>query len=171
MPATRHVALLIEATHAYARGLLHGVAQYTHERGHWTVYFELHSLEDPPPKWLKNWKGDGMLARIGSRRMARAVLDAGLPLVEPRRILTIPGVPVIGPDHEAVARLAAEHLRERGFRHFGVCGVPRGTDPPLDHRVDAFVQHLKQADLPCSVFPAPRGASLSQQHSSIARWI
>ncbi len=125
MPATRHVALLIEATHAYARGLLHGVAQYTHERGHWTVYFELHSLEDPPPKWLKNWKGDGMLARIGSRRMARAVLDAGVPVVELRRILTIPGVPVIGPDHEAVARPSC-NISSRRTCH-AACSRPRAA--------------------------------------------
>jgi LacI family transcriptional regulator len=162
---------LIEATNAYARGLLHGVAQYTHERGHWTVYFEPHSLEDPPPKWLKNWRGDGILARIGSRRMARAVLDAGVPVVELRRILSIPGVPVIGPDHDAVARLAAGHLRERGFRQFGVVGLPRGVDPPLDHRVDAFVQQIKQIGLPCSVFPAQRDSSLAQEQRSMARWI
>jgi LacI family transcriptional regulator len=171
MPATRHVALLIEATNAYARGLLHGVAQYTHERGRWTVYFELHSLEDPPPKWLKNWKGDGILARLGNRRMARAVLDVGVPVVELRRILTLDGVPAIGPDHEAVARLAAEHLRERGFRQFGVCGLPRGVDPPLDHRVDAFAQNLKDAGLPCSTFRAQRGDSLAQEQRHMARWI
>ena len=80
MPATRHVALLIEATNAYARGLLHGVAQYTHERRHWTIYFEPHALDEPPPKWLKNGKGDGILARIGNRRAANAVLAPGAPV-------------------------------------------------------------------------------------------
>jgi LacI family transcriptional regulator len=171
MPATRRVALLIEATNAYARGLLHGIAQFTHERGQWTVYFELHSLEAPPPKWLKNWKGDGILARVGDWRMARAVLDVGVPVVELRRKLSIPHVPILGPDHQAVARLAADHLRERGFQHFGACGLPRRMDPPLEHRVDAFVQHLKQAGLPCSVFPAQRGMSWNREQRLIARWI
>src|ERR1039458_2772622 len=111
MPATRHVALLIEATNAYARGLLHGVAQYTHERGHWTVYFELHSLEAPPPKWLKNWKGDGILARIGNRRMARAVVEVGVPVVELRRMITIPGIPSIGRSEEHTSELQSlRHL-------------------------------------------------------------
>jgi len=171
MGSTRHVALLIEATNGYARGLLHGIAQYTHEHGHWTVYFELHSLEAPPPKWLKTWKGDGILARIGNRRMARAILAVGVPVVELRRMITIPGIPSIGPDHVAVARLAAEHLRERGFRHFGACGLPRGVDPPLDERISTFVQHLKQAGLPCSVFPAERGLSLEQEQCRLARWV
>ena len=73
MPTTRKVALIIEATNAYARGLLHGVARYTHEHARWTTYFEPHALDEAPPRWLKGWNGDGILARIGSRRMAKAV--------------------------------------------------------------------------------------------------
>ncbi len=45
----RHVALLIEATNAYARGLLHGIGKYNHEHERWTVYFEPHALDQPPP--------------------------------------------------------------------------------------------------------------------------
>lgn len=171
MPATRHVALLIEATNAYARGLLHGVAQYDHEHGHWTVYFEPHSPDEPPPKWLKNWKGDGVLARIGSRRTAKAVLALGVPVVELRRVITIADIPSIGPDNTAVTRLAAEHLRERGFRHFGFCGPPRGLDPPMDDRAKAFVGQLKEAGLACSVFAYDRTATLNQEERRIAQWI
>jgi LacI family transcriptional regulator len=171
MRAPRHVALLIEATNAYARGLLHGVARYEQEHGGWTVYFEPHASNAPPPKWLKNWKGDGILARVENRRIAKAVLAVGVPVVELRRKTIIPGVPSIGPDHEAVARMAASHLRERGFRYFGVYGVPRAVDPPLEERVSTFVRHLREAGLPCSVFPAERGLSLEQEQRRLARWI
>lgn len=171
MPRQRQVALLIEATNAYARGLLHGVARYNHEHARWTVYFEPHALEEPPPKWLKEWKGDGVLARIGNRRTARAVLSLGVPVVELRRRIVIEGIPAIGPDHYAVARLAAEHLRERGFRHFGFCGFPRGMDPPLDDRADAFVQCLEAAGLPCSLFPADEGISWQQDQNRLAHWV
>jgi LacI family transcriptional regulator len=167
----RLVALLIETTNGYARGLLHGVARYTHECTHWQVYFELHSPDSPPPKWFKGWKGDGILARIESRRMAQAILDIGVPVVELRRKMKIPGVPAIGPDHHEVARLAIEHLKERGFRQFGFCGLPRAVDPPMDHRADAFIQQLKEAGLPCSVFPTTRNVSWDQELRSIARWI
>ncbi len=171
MPSRRHVALLIEATNAYARGLLHGVAQYNHERAGWTVYFEPHALDEPPPKWLKDWKGDGVLARIGDRRTAKAVLALGVPVVELRRVINLPGIPSIGPDNEVVTRLAAEHLRERGFRHFGVCGFPRGLDPPLDHRADCFVGCLERAGFSCSQFTGDRAATWKQDQRRLADWV
>lgn len=171
MPAFRQVALLIEATNGYARGLLHGVARYTHEQARWTVYFEPHALDEPPPKWLKTWKGDGILARVGNRRTAKAVLAVGVPVVELRRMLTLPGIPAIGPDHQAVARLATGHLLERGFRHFGFCGLPRGVDPPLDDRADAVVRHLRGLGFQCSLFPADRGIPWEQEQKRLVRWI
>jgi len=171
MPATRKVALLIEATNGYARGLLHGVAHYAHEHGRWAVYFEPRALDEPPPKWLKSWRGDGILARVGNRRTANAVMAAGVPVVELRRMLKLAGIPAIGPDHQAVARLAVEHLRERGFRHFGFCGVPRGQDPPLDDRADAFVGYLQTVGLPCSVFPTDRTLAWEQEQRRLVRWI
>ncbi len=171
MPALRQVALLIEATNGYARGLLHGVARYTHEHARWTVYFEPHALDEPPPKWLKSWKGDGILARVGDHRMARAVTAVGVPVVEMRRMLTLPGIPAIGPDHQAVARLAAGHLLERGFRNFGFCGLPRGVDPPLDDRADAVVEHLKGLGFSCRLFPAARGIPWEQEQKRLVRWI
>jgi LacI family transcriptional regulator len=171
VPVIRHVALLIEATNAYARGVVRGVAQYNHEHAHWAVYFEPHALDDPPPKWLKSWRGNGILARIGNRRIAKAVLAVGVPVVELRRVITIPGVPSIGPDNYVVARLAAEHLRERGFRHFGFCGLPRGLYPPLDDRADAFLSYLQQADLPSSLFEATRNVPWEREQKQIAQWI
>jgi LacI family transcriptional regulator len=171
MPVTRHVALLIEATNAYARGLLHGVGRYEHEHGGWTIYFEPHAPNAPPPKWLKNWKGEGILARIENRRIANAVLVLGVPIVELRRKIALPRVPSIGPDNDAVTRLAIEHLRERGFRHFGFCGIPRGLDPAMDGRADAFCAHLEEAGLNCSLFEPERGSVWKREEQRITRWV
>ena len=60
-------------------------------------------MEDPPPKWLKNWKGDGILVHVGNRRVAAAALEAGVPAVAFRWAVTTPGIPAIGTDHRAVA--------------------------------------------------------------------
>ncbi len=172
MPTTRHVALLIEASRTYARGLVRGVARYNREHGKWSIYFKPHGLDDPPPTWLKDWKGDGILARIGNRRTADAVLQTGLPVVELRRAIPDLGLPTIGPDHCAVAQLAAEHLLERGFRHFGYCGLFPGVHPPMDEAREHFKGLIQDAGFQCGVFQARRrGEAWEQQQERIAQWV
>ena len=105
-----HVALLIETSREYARGLLRGVARYHQEHGPWSIFFEPHGLDDPPPTWLKTWQGDGILVRIDNRRMADAILKTGIPAVDVRGAFQDLGLPFIGVDNRPVAKLAFEHL-------------------------------------------------------------
>ena len=171
MKAKRTVALLMETSVAYVRELAQGVAQFNREHGHWVIRFEGHRMEDPPPKWLRNWRGDGILVRVGSRGMAAAVRESAVPAVAFRWALPTPGLPSIGTDHRAVARLAAAHLRERGFRHFAVCSLPRGVHPPLDERLDAFVQVVKEFGFHCDAFEAKPNRTWEQEQREIARWL
>jgi len=171
----KRVALLIETSRAYGRGLIRGVAQYNREHGRWSVYFKPHGLDDPPPSWLRNWKGHGILARIGDRRVARLVLQTGVPVVELRAVLLDLGLPLIGVDNQAVARLAFEHLRERGFRQMGFLGLPRGLQPCMDERGDCFQRFVESAGLPCHVFRSrrrqSRRAGWEEEQNEIARWV
>jgi len=56
--SVRRVAVLIETSRAYGRGLLEGVARYIRERGPWSIYFKPQGLGEPPPPWLKHWDGE-----------------------------------------------------------------------------------------------------------------
>ena len=67
MMAVRHVAVLVETSRSYGRGVLRGVARYNRERGRWSTYFRPHGLGNPPPAWLKHWRGGGVLARVDHR--------------------------------------------------------------------------------------------------------
>src|SRR5689334_18818947 len=80
----RHVALLIETSGSYGRGLLRGVARYNRERGNWSTYFQPHGLGAPPPQWLRTWKGDGVLARVEDKQMAETLRKTGVPVVNLR---------------------------------------------------------------------------------------
>jgi LacI family transcriptional regulator len=60
----RRVALLIESSRAYGRELLLGVAKFVREHHHWSVQHEEWKWTDAPPKWLKDWNGDGVIARV-----------------------------------------------------------------------------------------------------------
>lgn len=143
--AQRRVALLIESSRAYARELIRGIARFNRERAHWRVEFTPRGLDDPPPTWLKAWKGDGILARINDPRMARALTDKGVPVVDLRRTVRREGIPQVGPDDAAVAQLTLEHLRQRGFRRFGFVGLPPGTHKAMDIRAEHFRRLVEEA--------------------------
>src|SRR6516225_7633555 len=116
------VALLIETSNSYARGLLRGIRAYIREHRSWSIYLGEHRRGDPAPQWLKKWRGDGIIARIENEAIAEAVIASGLPAIDVSAARLIPDLLFVETDDAAIARLAAEHLLQRGFRHFGYCG-------------------------------------------------
>jgi LacI family transcriptional regulator len=165
------VAVLIEASRGYGRGLLEGVARYNREHGPWSMFFEPHGLDDPPPKWLPTWQGDGILARINDHRMAQVVRATGLPIVDVRGRLTDLGLPFIGVNNAEVARLAVEHFLERGFLHFGFCGLARGEHPHMDQRRDFFNRLVEAAGYHCHHFEPRPGSSWEREQERLADWL
>src|SRR5262245_34526580 len=118
MRKTPRVALLIETSRAYGRGILQGVIRYQHEHGPWSLYIQPHDLGAPAPSWLKNWDGDGILARIEDRRTAELIRRTGLPAVDMRFSVPMSGLAGVGIDNRAVVNLAFQHLRDGGLKHF-----------------------------------------------------
>lgn len=173
MPRPPHVALLIETSRAYGRSILQGVVRYLHGHGPWSIYIQPHGLESPPPRWLKGWHGDGILARINDRRMARAVRQTGLPAVDLRFTVPDLGLPAVGIDNQAVVRLAYQHLSDCGFRHVGFCGLPRGRSVWMDLRSDLFCDLARADGRPCHVFesPARKAATWEEEQEAIAAWV
>ena len=84
MNAPVQVALLVETSNAYARGLLHGVVSYIREHRSWSLYLSEHNRGDRPPRWLARWKGDGIIARIENASIAEALRQVRLGIDESR---------------------------------------------------------------------------------------
>jgi LacI family transcriptional regulator len=147
------IAVLIEAARASDRGLCRGVAQYAREHGPWSIFFSGQSVHRKLPAWLKDWKGDGILARLEDKAAAEQLLSLNLPVVDLVGKFQFPGVPRFATDHEAVARLAAEFFRASGFRHFAFCGYPGLFFS--DKRSQAFEAFLKERAIPCFVYSPP----------------
>jgi LacI family transcriptional regulator len=180
IPSDRpRVALLIESSRAFGRGLLFGVARYVREHGPWSIFLQERSLGDVSPRWLKNWEGDGIIARVENRPTADAIRRLGLPAVDLRCVLPDLEFPSARPDDEGIARLASEHLLERGFRHFAFCGF-NGADYS-DARRERFAKRITEAGFQCSVFEdthGPRhGSTLAYEEyglkgeDRVARWL
>src|SRR3954465_9404642 len=89
----REGALLIETSNGSARGLLNGIIAYMREHESWSVYLGEHGRGDDPPRWLRRWGGDGVIARIENTRIAAAVVESGLPAVDVSAARTVPALP------------------------------------------------------------------------------
>ena len=122
----RHVALIIETSRAYGRGLLNGVARYNFEKNNWWVHFQPYGLFEPVPQWFRKWSGDGILARIDNPQIAEAVMSHNVPVIDLRNMLE-QNFPPFGASNFAVAEMAFEHFQERGIRNFAFYGEPQGT--------------------------------------------
>lgn len=166
----RQVALLIETSNAYARGLLQGIVHYIREHKPWSFHLMEQGRGDDPPAWLENWKGDGIIARIETPRIARAVVRAGLPTVDVSAARLVPELPWVETDDEQIARLAAEHLLERGFKHFGYCGDSRFNWSVW--RENHFRSRLAAAQQTLHVYrPDVAASDLAAQVGDIRRWL
>lgn len=147
---TFRVALLVESSRGYGRGLLVGIARYIREVEPWIVSRREHKLEDEIPEWFKAWNGDGIITRLDNPQLDSWLRRKGVPVVylrTPRPRVKAPSVLL---NDQSVVTLAFEHLRERGFRHFAFCGL-NGADYS-DVRRGAFVQRVRDAGFQCHVF-------------------
>lgn len=122
MPRRFRVALLIESSRAYGRGLLRGICQYAKAHGPWSMFHQERKIGDEAPPWLKRWRGDGLIARIENAKLLETVRKMGLPCVDLMGRHRSPQIPVIDTDEQAVVELAMNHFFERGFQHFAYCG-------------------------------------------------
>ena len=154
MAARPQVALLIETSNSYARGLLRGIYAYLREHRPWSVYLPEQGRGDAPPHWLKTWRGDGVIARIENPRIARMVKGLGTPAVDVSAGRLLPELPCVETDNEAIARLALEHFLERGFRSVAYCGDAR-FDWSRDRR-NWFSDLSSAAGCSVSVFSPPQ---------------
>jgi LacI family transcriptional regulator len=146
------VALLIESSRNYGRGILRGIAQYAHVRGPWSFFTQERELHSGIPAWLQTWKGHGIIARIEDRRTARALLKLGLPVVDVLGNARFEGIPGFDTDADAVARVVVDFVLRAGFRHFAFCGY-RGI-PFSDRREAAFAEQLGKHGRTVSAFSA-----------------
>jgi LacI family transcriptional regulator len=144
-PRRPSVALLVETSNAYARGLLAGVTDFMRRHEAWSITLPEQGRGDAPPAWLARWRGDGIIARIETAAIARAVMKTGLPVVDVSAARAVPSLPWVETDDRAIARLALDHFRHRGNRHLAWCGDSRFNWSQW--REAAFTEGAKQAGI------------------------
>ncbi len=159
MAERRRIALLIEWSRAYGRGVLAGIANYVKAHETWKIYQTERRLCDGPPGWLKSWQGDGIIARIENEELLKAIRRLGVPVVDLFEHRSTDGIPGVITDNRAIAHLAADHLIERGLEHFAYCGLPGVYSS--EARRECFVEYLNGAGYEVHVYDNPRQSGSS----------
>jgi F5/8 type C domain len=164
------IALLIESSRNYGRGVLRGIARYAHAHGPWSFFVQERELHSGIPNWLQNWKGDGVIARIENRGMAAELLKLDCPVVDVLGSFRFQGMPAFDTDAMAVAKMAADFLLRAGFKHFAFSGYQEV--PFSDRRAAAFAKYLSEngkSELALLAAPAGKLSSLGSISASLAK--
>jgi LacI family transcriptional regulator len=168
-PGGANVALIIETSVVYGREILNGISRYLAVHGHWSVFLDERELGAPPPDWLLDWSGDGVICRSTTPEIAEALTRKGIPTVDLNDRFGDLGLPRIVSDMAAIGRLAAEHLLQRGYTDIAYCGFD--GEPWCDLRL-AGVQSVC---LPIAIFRTPwsgvRERAWQQERDAIAEWV
>jgi LacI family transcriptional regulator len=168
----RHVAIFIESSRTSGSGLLMGIARYNYEHNGWTIFYEPRSLESPLPRWLRSWRGDGILARISTRQQAAALQATGLPVIDLRAALPDTPFPMIVADNRRTAQLAFTHLHQRGLRHFAYCGLPPDQHWHQSLRGEEFCRLVREAGFSCTIYYfQKKPADWEQEQEQLAAWL
>jgi LacI family transcriptional regulator len=122
--AERNVAVIVETSNSYARGVLRGIHEYARTRHGWTLYLTEHGRHEFDESFACNWKFDGVIARIETDQMARIVTAMDVPTVDVSAARLIKDIPWVETDDEAITRLALDHLLDCGLQNFAFLGDP-----------------------------------------------
>ena len=170
------IAVLIETSTAYGRGLLRGISRYAVSQSNWSLYLKP-SGKDGALSHLKDWNVDGLLVRVHDRRLADRVLSAGIPAVDLGYAIPDLFPWKITNDQQQVGQLAAEHLLGCGLKHFAFCGW--GPAHPTARvweqaRLQSFRKRLAKCGYDAHAYEWPQRATertWSKARKHLAAWL
>ncbi|WP_165231950.1 AraC family transcriptional regulator [Aquisphaera insulae] len=172
------VALLIETSRGYGRGLLRGIVRYARLHGPWGFYLTPGDFAQVLPR-MQSWGGTGIIARVETAAVARAILESGLPAIaldlaeeEMRPEHPLGHLAEVESDSAGAGRLAAEHLLGLGFRNHAYVGT--GDRVWSLRRRAAFVDRIREAGFEPHVYEPPRSArdrSWGREQPILSDWL
>lgn len=178
MSETPKVALLIETARGYGRQMLRGIVRYARLHGPWGFYVTPGDFEQALPK-MQQWGGTGIIARIETSQIAKAILDSGLPTIaldlseqELKPPHPLSRFSEVSSDSAGAARMAANHLLERGFRSFAFIGIAGRVWSR--RREQSFCRTITRAGYKVEVYKSPRARRDQQwdrEQPALAEWL
>jgi LacI family transcriptional regulator len=153
----RRVAIVMESSGNYARGLLSGVLNFKRESGLWSVSFCDTHLRADISHWLKEWHGEGILLLSNNCRLNCCVKSLKIPTVLLDSATDSHKWSNIEHDNVKVSQYCFEHLKECGFTNFAFYGQINGAGHK--ERKKCFQRMVRNAGLRCFIY--------SHQHRTV----
>lgn len=132
MHKVRKIILMLDSSRAADRGIIRGIMEYAHLRGNWSFYRYKPRFRTPPftpsqsdniLERLQEFDADGIVGYIpDEKKVISSIFNKKFPAVALPIRKPIEGFINIL-QSEKVGVIGAEHLLERGFKHFAFCGT------------------------------------------------
>src|SRR5918911_4765710 len=175
---TPKIAVLIDPPRGCGRGFFRGMGPSARLHGPWGFYVTPGDFAQVLPR-MRLWGGTGIIARIETPRVAQAILASGLPTValdlsdeQLRPDNPLSRLSEVASDSHGAARLAAEHLLERGFRHYAFVGTPGRVWSR--RRQEGFRERVRAAGFEPRVYVPPRARRdrpWEREQPALVRWL
>ncbi|MEM7623531.1 MAG: substrate-binding domain-containing protein [Planctomycetota bacterium] len=146
----KRVLLWIEASRAYGRGCLLGIAAFVKSHQEWDLVHFDHVLGQDVPDQFAKLRIDGLISRTDRRDVSDRLGRLGVPVVDLRGSASPVRGQLFDTDPSGCAALAFEHFWNRGFRNMAFCGY-RSVDWS-DRRRMAFVDFARFRGIEPSMF-------------------
>jgi LacI family transcriptional regulator len=172
-PARPHrprVALLLETTRSYGRNVLRGIGDYARVHGSWIFHLPSEMPVTGVPS-REQWRGDGIIAQPRQDQgFLKQLVECGIPVVSLSGPPGSGGLPAVRANQDAVAELALNHFRERGFTRYAYCGAPR--DKIWPGTGELFRKLAEAGGYTCDVYqPAYEKEARTLRLNLLARWL
>lgn len=169
----RSIAVVVETSNAYARGILRGIHDYQREHPEWSVYLTEHGRHEPDTSLAGTWDGDGVIARIETSATAELVRSMGGPAVDVSAARLVPELPYVETDDDSIVQLAVDHLYDLGLRTIAFFGDPYYAWSRLRHV--AYETALARLGLAANAYLLPDRADPQvrwyDQREAIHEWL
>lgn len=160
---------------SFCRDAIRGIRAYALQKSGWVFRNGPAELQMIP--YLRDWRPNGIITALFLPVVARQLVKLRKPLVDTAcAIDELAGkVPSIDVDHTDVGILAAEHLLERGFEHFGFFGSEAARYSRM--REESYRGRLAQAGFSVSscygeyVHYVPATTSWKAIEQRVHRWL
>lgn len=143
----KKIALVIENSREYGRGLVRGIAAFGQERRDWLLRL-IKPTDLRRPDALAGY--DGIIARVADESARRLLLKSDVPVVDVFCHFDGPDFIRVETDHRRIGQLAAEYFLAKGYTSFAYCGFSGTTYS--DIRRDAFISRLSESGASCAVY-------------------